>query len=172
MFPLIQKRPRAVLDIGIGFGFYGAAVRQWCDSGARPWRVHLTGVEAYGAYRNPTWDLYDRVVVKPLQQFAYWQAKGLPWDAMIMCDVIEHFTAEDGARELKRGIEALGSGGIFMVTTPAVFCEQGAVHGNEHEKHLSLWTTEMFQDLGFSIVRDGEPCRFKHRMIVAQYTKK
>lgn len=44
---LMKRGPQRVLDLGIGFGMYGAVVRQWHDRGVRPWRTHLTGVEVF-----------------------------------------------------------------------------------------------------------------------------
>ncbi len=45
-----------VLDLGAGMGFYGAVVRQWCDSGVRPWRTRLVGVENLLIDRKPLID--------------------------------------------------------------------------------------------------------------------
>ena len=49
----VLRRPRSVLDLGVGMGFYGAVVRQWLDGGVQPWRTRLVGVEGFDAYRSP-----------------------------------------------------------------------------------------------------------------------
>jgi hypothetical protein len=53
-------RPRSVLDLRIGMGFYGAVVRQWLKGcgGTR-----LFGVDSrFVAYRGPCWDLKNKVM--------------------------------------------------------------------------------------------------------------
>src|SRR6185436_17011472 len=66
---MIETAPRRVLDLGIGFGGNGLLVRQWIDLGARPWKTFLAGVEVWADYRNPTWDLYDLVIVDTVENY-------------------------------------------------------------------------------------------------------
>ena len=85
---LCQRQPRRVLDLGIGFGIYGAVVRQWLDQAMRPWRTHLVGVEAFASYGNPLWDLYSLIVIAPVQEFLAREHE--PFDFIMFFDVIEH----------------------------------------------------------------------------------
>jgi len=163
---LVNKHPKSVLDLGIGFGMYGAAVREWIDMGVYPFRTLLHGVEYFGNYRSSLWELYDRVHVKPIQEFIPEQT----YDAITLMDVIEHFTLEDGIKQLNIIKTWLNPGGILLVGTPAIFCEQGAVYGNEKERHLSVWTNQQFIDLGFTPLRSGQPDKYGHQMLLAKYT--
>ena len=166
---LLHRRPASILDLGIGMGIYGAAVRQWLDDGRAPWRTRLVGVEGWGAYRNPTWDLYDEVRVEPIE--TYLESAGEPFDAILLMDVLEHFERAEGLWVLNRAAGRLTPGGLLVVATPGNWFEQGAVNGNELERHLSYWRSEDFEALGFSLVRDGTPAEFGHQMLLAVHTR-
>ena len=158
-------RPRSVLDLGIGMGFYGAVVRQWLDLGVRPWRTKLVGVEGFAGYRNPCWDLYDEVVVAPIEEFL--ETATETWDAILLLDVLEHFSHAAGRDILAAARGRLSPGGRFFVGTPAVWMEQGAAYGNEFERHRSLWTAEELRAAGLEILDDGTADRFGNQMLLA-----
>lgn len=54
----------------------------------------------------------------------------------------------------------------LFVGTPAVWMEQGAVYGNELERHRSIWTAEEFRTAGFEVLDSGELDRFGNRMLL------
>ncbi|NUN93849.1 MAG: translocation/assembly module TamB domain-containing protein [Verrucomicrobiae bacterium] len=66
--------PSRVLDIGIGLGLVGAALRQYLEVCAgrlerRAWRVRIEGIEIFPAYRTPLWDwAYDAVHLGDAQE--------------------------------------------------------------------------------------------------------
>jgi predicted TPR repeat methyltransferase len=163
---LVNRQSRSVLDLGIGMGFYGVAVRQWLDSGILPYRTLLHGVEAWDSYRNPCWNVYDHVFVGRIEDFL--AASVIQYDAILLMDVLEHFDKPAGANVLERAFERLTPGGVFLVVTPAIFESQGAVHGNEAEVHRSLWTVADMLDRGFEILSDGSLNTFGHQMLVAR----
>jgi hypothetical protein len=45
----VLRPPRSVLDLGIGMGFHGEAVRELLDGGVLPLRTRLVGVEGFDA---------------------------------------------------------------------------------------------------------------------------
>ena len=159
------RRPNSVLDLGIGMGFYGAVVRQWLDYGVRPWRTRLVGVEGFAAYRNPCWDLYDEVVVSSIGD--YLVASTETWDAILLLDVLEHFEHDEGAQILEAARRRLAPDGRFFVGTPAIWMEQGAVYGNEFERHHSLWTGDELQAAGIDVIRDGQKDGYGNQMLLA-----
>jgi len=165
---LCQRQPRRILDLGIGFGIYGAVVRQWLDQGVRPWRRHLVGVEAFASYGNPLWDLYDLVVVASLQEFLAGDHE--PFDFILFTDVIEHLERAEGTWALGRCQRLLSSDGRLMVGTPAIFMAQDAVGGNEFERHRSLWTAQDFSGRRWQIQKTGDPDAFGHQMLLAEYS--
>lgn len=164
----LSPRPASVLDLGVGFGLNGALVRQYCDRGydwqGKPDAVRLTGVEGFRDYENPVWHLYDRVYTRDIKEFV--DACTLKFDLVLMTDVIEHFELADGRAMLDACFKLVAPGGRFLVSTPAVWIEQGAVYGNDFETHRSLWTPEMFRDAGFDVLWDGTLTRGQ-MMIVA-----
>jgi len=165
VYELVNKQPKSVLDLGIGFGMYGAAIREWIDLGVYPYHTVLHGVEYFGNYKSPIWDLYDSIYVESIQDFNPSQK----YDAITLMDVIEHFTLDEGKNQLEIIKKWLNPGGILLVGTPAIFFEQGAVYGNSKETHLSLWTPSHFTDIGFTIIRDGQIDKYGHQMILAKY---
>jgi SAM-dependent methyltransferase len=167
---LEDVRPRRVLDLGIGFGFYGAVVRQWLDLGVRPWKTYLAGVEAWGGYSNPLWDVYDLVTVKSIQD--YLQSCHEEFDFVIMNDVLEHLVPEEGRQILGQIDSVLSPGGRLIVGTPARFFEQGAVNGNEFERHRSFWTAEQLRPLDFEILLDGSESQLGFPMVLGIRSRK
>ncbi|MDP6443719.1 MAG: hypothetical protein QGG36_18610 [Pirellulaceae bacterium] len=167
---LLEFRPQRLLDLGIGFGFFGGVVRQWLDYGVKPWKSYLVGVESFEGYGNPMWDLYNLVVVDTIEN--YLASCEETFQGVVLSDVVEHFSREDGWAVMNRATELLEPGGRMLVATPSVFVEQGAVHGNPREAHQSLWTTDDLAELGFKVLLDGKPDQFLSEMIVAEWTKK
>ncbi|MFO0871317.1 MAG: methyltransferase domain-containing protein [Pirellulales bacterium] len=152
---LLRLQPRSVLDLGIGFGGNGVAVREWLDLGVRPWKTQLTGVECWGEYRNPTWDLYNIVYVQTIEQYLHDSQE--QFSCVLLGDVLEHFPADAGSSLLNSAQQHVAPGGLMIVTTPATFFPQEAVYGNEHERHLSYWSDTDLRHCGFQVARVGQP---------------
>lgn len=176
----VHRRPKTVLDLGIGFGFYGAALRQWLDSGVvgnDTYNTVVIGVEAWAAYRNPLWELYDKVWCIDIDIFKLNYVYISYFDFVIFSDVIEHFEKEDGKEVLKNIYSMLTVGGVLMVGTPGIFIEQGSVHGNSYETHRSLWTAEDFKEFlnsvgwKYEILNDGSPDNYGHQMVLVKIVK-
>lgn len=161
------RRPQSVLDIGIGYGINGAGIRNWLNSGYTPlFNIKLHGVEAFEKYRNPVWSVYDKIIIGDIRKIA----KDLEnYDAIIMTDVIEHMTKEEGFELIKILKEKINK--YLLISTPAIFMTQGTVHGNTYENHLSLWECEDFEQAGLKIYDNGLPGFLRNRMIVATYVK-
>lgn len=163
---LVTVRPQRVLDLGIGFGFYGSAVRQWLDFGVQPWRTHLVGVEGWAGYSNPLWDLYDVLVVDSIQN--YLQRHHDQFDWILMTDVLEHFEMREGRQVIETLKTRVAPGGHLVIGTPAFFFEQGAVYGNAYETHRSIWRATDLAELGFVPIMTGDqPDEFGHLMVLA-----
>lgn len=161
---LAIRQPKSVLDLGIGYGINGAGVRNWLDHGYEPYRTRLVGVEAFPKYRSPLWNCYntiheitihDYLAIEPVELF----------DCILMTDVIEHFTKKEGIELLSKLKNILTPSGVLLVSTPAVWIKQGAVHGNEHETHKSLWYPYDFRD--YELLMDGETDKSGHKMLLA-----
>ena len=168
---ILSTNPTTVLDLGIGFGMNGAVVRNWLDCGTQPYQAELTGVEIFGEYISPLWDLYDRVHISDIYKFLQDAVNNeRNYDMVIMTDVIEHFDKDMGIKVLEMCKKVCNK--AVMVSTPAIFIEQGAYASNVHETHLSHWSIQDFQQLGFGVVKDGKPDGFGHQMLVVDYIRK
>lgn len=164
---LAVRQPRSVLDLGIGFGGGGAVVREWLDLGIKPWRTFLVGVEVWPDYRGPLWDLYNVVLTESID--AYLARTADAFDCVILNDVLEHFEKPAGLALLAAVKRLVSPGGMFLVSTPAEFFEQGAVYGNEYERHRSLWSAEELASLGFDVQIVGQPEFLCGRALFAQW---
>lgn len=146
---LLERRPQRVLDAGLGFGFWGSAVRTWLDLGVRPWKTYLVGVEGWSGYRNPAWDLYDLIFEQPLETFLGEHAA--TYDFVIAGDILEHFTREAGCGLLAGLRRRVAPGGTLVISTPGIFFEQGAVYGNAYEVHRSFWSPDELRSEGYDV---------------------
>lgn len=149
---MIRRKPATILDLGMGFGMLGAAVRQWVDLGVRPWRTFLTGVEVWSEYRNPVWDLYDLIYIRDIRE--HLRVDPQQYDMVLLGDVIEHFELQDASEVLGAIERLIAPGGCALVITPAKEMVQGPAHGNPFEVHRSVWTSAKLQEHGFEILLD------------------
>ena len=159
-----KHRPKTILDVGIGYGIYGPAFRQWLDMGVKPYKTFIRGVEGFGMYRSNCWEEYDDITIEDIRDFAPSET----YDLIVFSDVIEHFDKSEGAYVVSKLKSFLNPGGILLIGTPAVWLAQTDVHGNEMERHLSFWTVGDFPDC--EIILDGSPF-IENQMILVKYTK-
>lgn len=153
----------SLLDVGIGNGINGAIYRNYSGFDRK-----LDGIEVFEQYRNPIWGVYDKVHVVDVREHETDQRYNL----IIMTDVLEHFTVEDGKKVLDKLKGWLTPRGVLIVSTPAIWIEQGAACGNIHETHRSLWTVEMMSASGLRVIRTGKPCKYGHMMLIGEYTNR
>ena len=137
----IQRlQPARVLDVGPGMGVYGVLLRQYLDIAQEritrsSWRVRIDGIEVYESYRNPIWEyFYDRVEIA---DFRATVSQIESYDVILLCDVLEHFTKQEGLIILD---QCLDKARFVVVTTPRFNFPQGEWGGNPNESHLSTWT--------------------------------
>jgi hypothetical protein len=141
---VVRLQPTRILDIGPGFGKWGFLIREALDFmlgrlDRDEWNVTIDGVDAF-PYNSPIlpW-VYDSIQIVPALD-ALLDLSG--YDLVVLGDVIEHFTKEDGMR-LLRALVARNKN--VLVATPMDFFEQ-EVGGNPYEQHLSLWTQGDFDE--------------------------
>ena len=145
---VVRLQPRSVLDIGVGDGKWGFLAREYTDINAHnytpeSWKVCIEGIEAFPEYATPTYDyIYNKVhygdareVIPTLSDF----------DMVIIGDVIEHFTKEEGQELLAMLRKKVK---YILLSSPTVFFEQ-ELFDNPYELHKSLWTVEDFKDYEF-----------------------
>ena len=142
---VLGTRPRSVLDIGIGFGKYGFLCREYLElwdgrNQYNDWQHRIDGIEAFEKYVTPLQEtIYDNIYignaldVVPSLDYMY--------DLVLVIDVIEHFSLEDGQKLLQQ-CSRIGRG--CLISTPVDASPQEDAFGNSFERHLSQWTREHF----------------------------
>lgn len=145
MNEVVRLAPKSVLDLGAGFGLYGALCRNYLDAlhgrcHDYQWQTHIWGVEAFEGYRNPMWDVYNGVDAADFTgDRLTWKKAG--WDLVLMIDSLEHLTPDAGAKFLDDLVE---NNRHVIVSVPNGHMEQGAAHGNEYETHRTTYQVEHF----------------------------
>ena len=148
-------QPKAILDIGVGFGKWGVLFREYLDV----WKVdkpfqerttRIDGVEAFAEYENLVWKAYDNILVGDVLNLIPELSK-TKYDLVFMGDVIEHFEKEDA----KRLLGELNYKYIIIVT-PFHVSEQKIVYGNSYETHKSTWRHQDLPNLDLQIIKNQQ----------------
>jgi len=145
---ITKVNPASVLDIGVGYGKWGFLAREYTDINAHrytpeTWQVCIEGIEAFPDYATPMYSyIYNTI--------HYGDALTLlptlgSYDLVIIGDVIEHFSKEDGQRLLSLLRERTK---YILLSSPTVFFEQ-ELFDNPFEMHKSLWTVKDFAEYDF-----------------------
>lgn len=120
----LEPPPRRVLDVGIGNGKFGFLCREYLrywGPGAPP-AVRVDGIEAFPAYVGPLQRaVYDHVYIGDAAAVLP-TLPGDGYDLVLLIDVIEHFTREQGAALLAH-CRCVGT--VVIVGTPGRFEPQG-----------------------------------------------
>ena len=141
---ILLLRPRSVLDIGIGYGKYGVLAREFLefwleDKPYKERRIRIDGIEGFPEYINGGQRYYyDEIYIGNALDTVH--ALG-QYDLILIIDVLEHFTEKDGLELLK---QCTAKGKHVLISTPLDIGEQGAVFGNEYERHRFQWKRKHF----------------------------
>ena len=145
---IIETNPGKLLDIGIGFGKYGFLSREYLELW-EPGAVYgahkrqIDGIEVFEPYLTPLHRLiYDHIFTGDAREI-------LPviterYDLILMIDVFEHFTCEDGLKVLE---ECRRCGRNILISVPRVMSAQEEVFGNPYETHRYNWSRKDFSDI-------------------------
>jgi len=139
MNPVLQDQVEAILK-GYHFGFSVDLGCGWGIRWLRNYTFYLIGVDKSGLRLNMAKNRgYDEVVQMDLRQYEIPNA----CDSVFLFDVIEHVPKKDGIALLKK----LKRKRIFiLLTTPEKFWSFNIYNG-----HVSLWSREELEELGFNV---------------------
>jgi len=103
-------------------------------------------VEPFGGYLEKSKErkIHSEYVGKMIQELDYAENS---FDAVILMEVIEHLSKEDGLKVLELANNWARK--KVVVSTPNDYIEQNPVDGNKFQKHLSGWSVEELEKLGF-----------------------
>lgn len=146
----IVKNPRTVLDIGCGDGELMSVI---CDPS---WEI--TGIDIYKKSLDlaKSKSIYSVLVkgevINECQKLVKQKKK---YDLVFCSQLIEHITKKDGERLISL-MQKLASKIIF-ISTPRGYVDQydKYLELNPFHEHLSGWTVEDFNKLGFRVVGIG-----------------
>jgi hypothetical protein len=140
--------PGKLLDIGVGFGKYGFLAREYLElwkEGAdyQKWERQIDGIEAFEPYLTPVHKfIYNNIFIGNANEI-------LPelkdkYDLILMIDVFEHFTYQEGIKLLG---ECRKKGRNILISVPIAMSDQEIVFGNEFEAHKYPWKKDNFNDI-------------------------
>lgn len=132
-----EVNPKTVLDVGFGRGKYGFLIKEYYPE------IIVDGLEIFEPYITP---LQEGIYRNIYNSDALASELPQPYDLILLIDVIEHWTLEEGNDWIKR---MLAQGSKILVSTPRAIGEQGAEFGNERERHISQWHGEYFEKYPF-----------------------
>ena len=135
-------QPKAVLDVGPGFGKYGVLLREYFEVWQnqvykkKDWKTRIDCVEIFPQYMTPIHKyVYNSIIMGNIMEHLDILKD---YDLVLLIDVLEH---------LKRGEGEMLLDAIkchYIVSTPNGDYKQGGVFGNENESHISCWSDYNF----------------------------
>ncbi len=142
---IFLTQPKSVLDVGVGFGKYGMLAREYLElwdgrNQYNDWQYRIDGIEAYPQYISPIHDyVYDHIYIGDAVEII--PALTIQYDLILMVDVLEHFTRDNGEAILRACREKSKN---TLISTPAkVYSQEG--FENPYQRHLSQWTKDDFR---------------------------
>ena len=147
---VILTDPQKLLDIGVGFGKFGFLSREYLEmwnsgNDYLHWTRQIDGIEAFEAYLTPMHDqVYDKIFHGDALNIL--PAMTERYDLILLIDVLEHFTFEEGLNVLE---QCRRCGRNIVISVPKLMSPQGEVYGNPYETHKYNWNTN-----DFSFIRD------------------
>jgi len=142
------KNPKTILDVGVGFGLWGALFRAWTDirlAELEPhrynrecWQTIIDGIEIFPDYNSQLWHCYNSVFIGDALDLLGAMGK-TQYEHIHLGDIIEHYEKEKGAALLCQAVKHIAPGGCVTVVTPNGYRQQGACLGNKFEQHRCGW---------------------------------
>lgn len=141
-----KNAPESVLDVGIGFGKWGALIREYTDVlnyrfFKDEWIVLIHGIEIFEKYKNPNWNHYNQIFIDDACEIMHHVNPF--YELIIFTDCIEHI-------EKSKALALLSELAKKTPTLIVSYCNdhQDAIKGNEHEEHISKWEVSDFAQYG------------------------
>lgn len=139
--------PARVLELGIGSGWYGMALKD-----NKP-DVIVYGVEIWQPYIIDNHKKhYDCVFIEDLRTFDY---KSLNADLVLAADVMEHLTKPECMAVVDK-IKTYYPWFVMVIPTQTFIQGPDNVYGNPYEEHKHQWKVdEVVRDLGMKYIADA-----------------
>jgi len=144
---IVLTNPKKILDIGIGFGKYGYLSREYLDIGVGGGdedynfnKSQIDGIEVFAEYITPLHNMiYNHIYNKNALEVL--PALKMKYDLILVIDVLEHFTYDDGMKILE---ECKKAGRNVIISTPKDIGDQDDIFDNPFETHRFQWKKKHF----------------------------
>jgi hypothetical protein len=142
---ILETNPGKLLDIGVGYGKYGFLSREylelWDSESSYGSRKHrIDGIEVYKNYLTPVHQqVYDTIFTGNALDIL--PSISEHYDLILMIDVLEHFTFEEGTKVLEL---CRTKSRNVLVSVPRVMSVQEEIYGNVFETHRYNWKRKDF----------------------------
>jgi 2-polyprenyl-3-methyl-5-hydroxy-6-metoxy-1,4-benzoquinol methylase len=145
IFNSLLSESKTVLDVGCGHGKFMKQLNS-------EKQFEATGVEIFDEYitQAKNTDAYIDVVKQDIRKLDF---PNMSFDAVMLSQVIEHLTKEEGL-EIMRRAEKIAEK-VVIIATPNGSFDQGEYDGNKFQEHHSSWLTQDFQKLGYTVYGQG-----------------
>jgi hypothetical protein len=151
---IVQRRPAAVLDAGIGFGLWGALLRQYLDvwpGRIQPeqWQTRIDGIEIDPRrVQAHARQLYTEVLVGDIREVVPRRAAEQAYDVILFGDVIEHLPKQDGRALLATAAELALDAVVVRIPLGDGWRREGR---EPPDHHRSQWYAEDFADFACEV---------------------
>jgi hypothetical protein len=145
---IVMVNPSKLLDIGVGFGKYGFLAREYLElwqEGAdyHKWNRQIDGIEAFEPYLTPVHDfIYSKIYKGDVLEIL--PSLETKYDLILMIDVYEHFSYQDGLKLLQECREKSRN---ILISVPREMSNQEEVFGNKWENHRYGWSRKDFKHI-------------------------
>lgn len=160
--------PQSVLDIGAGFGRWGILFREFLEVwGERnvsgKWRRKIDAVEVFKPYIKEYHSFFYSNVYN-CDALEFMRKLDFTYDLINCGDVIEHFEKKDALELISL---CLNKSKYLMINIPlGSNWEQGAINGNEYERHRSTWEMSDFGSYKHNIAEVFEDVELRKFLVI------
>ncbi len=145
---ILHRKPKSVLDIGIGFGKWGYLAREYTDVWHQrihknKWETIIHGIEGFPDYITPAIEyIYDEIFIGNATRVII----SLGHYDMILCiAMLEHLTKQEGVLFLNECKEHADLSIFIVPIDPAL---RGPKGGNIYQAHKSKWKEDELKRFG------------------------
>lgn len=163
-----KLNPEKILDVGIGFGRWGILFREfleiWGDRNyTGKWNRKIDGVEIFPGYIQSYHKFfYDNIYIENAMDFiSGFEGR---YDLINCGDVIEHFEKSEAMRFIDLCIQK--SDYVLINIPTGKNWEQGAINGNEYERHRSVWNESDFDRFSNKIIKQFQDIELRSYIVV------
>jgi len=151
----LDCEPKSILDIGCGFGKYGALFREYTDiwkgrTYTDKWITEIIGIEAFPKYIHQAHKYYyNNIIIGDIESLLFSNKINKKFDLILWLDGPEHTQKEKGTKILKYLYDIVCNKRIIIshpnITDPKIALSQGCANNNPFERHLSIWGPNDFK---------------------------